>query len=39
MKRLNKYIFVEKSNKVHNNKFNYDLVEYKNTRTKVKIVR
>lgn len=38
MKRLNKDIFIEKSNKVHNGKFNYDLVEYKNTRTLVKII-
>lgn len=38
MKRLNKDIFVEKSNNIHNNKFNYDLVEYKNARTVVKII-
>jgi Zn finger protein HypA/HybF involved in hydrogenase expression len=38
MKKLNKDIFIEKSNKIHNNKYNYELVEYKNVRTLVKII-
>ena len=38
MKILNKDIFIERSNKIHNNKFRYDLVEYKNIRTLVKII-
>lgn len=38
MKKLNKEIFIERSNKIHNNKFDYSLVEYKNTRTPVKII-
>ena len=33
MKRLNKELFIEKVKKIHNNKYNYDLVEYKNTRS------
>lgn len=38
MKKLNREIFIEKSNKIHNNKFDYSLVEYKNVRTPVKII-
>lgn len=38
MKKLNKDIFIEKSIVVHNNKYNYDVVEYKNVRTKIKII-
>ncbi len=34
----NKSIFIEKSNKRHNNKYDYSLVEYKNNKTKVKII-
>ncbi len=30
--------FIEKSSELHNNKFDYSLVEYKNNRTKVKII-
>jgi hypothetical protein len=33
----NKY-FKEKSNKIHNNKYNYSLVEYKDNKTKIKII-
>ena len=35
--RLNKEIFLERSNKVHNFKYDYSEVEYVNHRTKVKI--
>jgi hypothetical protein len=38
MKKLNKDIFIQKSNEYHNNKFDYKLVDYKNLRTKVKII-
>ena len=38
MKKLNKEQFVKKSRLVHGDKFNYDLVEYKNVRTFVKII-
>ena len=38
MKKLNKDIFIQKSNDIHNNKFDYNLVDYKNMRTKVKII-
>jgi len=31
-------IFIERSNKIHNNKYDYTLVEYKNSKTKVKII-
>lgn len=31
-------LFIEKSKKIHNNKYDYSLVEYKNARTKVKII-
>jgi hypothetical protein len=37
-KPLTKEQFIEKSNKIHNNKYEYSLVEYKNKRTKVKII-
>jgi len=30
--------FIERSNKIHNNKFDYSLVEYKNVESKVKII-
>ena len=30
--------FIEKANKIHNNRYNYSLVEYINNRTKVKII-
>ena len=33
--KLNKDIFIERSNKVHNNKYDYSKVEYINQRTKV----
>jgi len=36
--KLNIKIFIERSNKIHNNKYNYSLVDYKNNRTKVKII-
>lgn len=38
MKKLNKDVFIQKSNEFHNNKFDYSLVDYKNLRTKVKII-
>lgn len=38
MKKLNRELFIEKSKIVHGDKFNYDLVEYKNVRTTVKII-
>lgn len=38
MKNLNKEIFIDKSSKKHNNKYDYSLVEYKNNKTKVKII-
>ena len=30
--------FIERSNKIHNNKFDYNLVEYKNNQIKIKII-
>jgi len=36
--KLNKNEFVEKSNKIHNNKYDYTLVKYINSKTKVKII-
>jgi hypothetical protein len=36
--RLNNKTFIEKSNKIHNNKYNYSLVKYTNMQTKVKII-
>ena len=38
MKRLSKDEFIEKSRKIHNDKYDYSLVEYKNNSTKVKII-
>jgi len=38
LKKLTKKEFIKKANKIHNNKYNYSLVEYKNTQTKVKII-
>ena len=38
MKKLNRDIFIQKSKEIHKDIFNYDLVEYKNVRTKVKII-
>jgi len=37
-KKYTKEEFINKSNKTHKNKYDYNLVEYKNSRTKVKIV-
>lgn len=37
MRRLTTEDFIEKSNIVHNNKYDYSLVEYKNAHSKVKI--
>lgn len=37
-KRKTQESFIEESNKIHNNKYNYSLVEYKNNNTKVKII-
>jgi len=34
----NKKEFIEKANKIYNNKYDYSLVEYKNSQTKVKII-
>lgn len=36
--RLNLNEVIERSNKIHNNKYNYDLVVYENNNSKVKIV-
>ena len=36
--RKTKEEFIVESNKVHNNKYDYSLVEYKNNKTKVKII-
>src|SRR5690606_32832748 len=36
--RLTTAQFIEKAKLVHNDKFNYSLVEYKNSRTKIRIV-
>lgn len=30
--------FIDKSKPIHNNKYDYSLVEYKNTHTKIKII-
>ena len=38
MKKLSKEEFIKKVEVIHNNKHNYSLVEYKNTRTPVKII-
>jgi len=37
-KKLNNSTFIEKSNKKHNNKYDYSLVEYINNKTKIKII-
>jgi hypothetical protein len=38
MKRLTLEQLIERSNKIHGDKYDYSLVEYKNNRTKVKII-
>jgi len=38
MKKLSQKEFIEKCQKVHNNKYDYSLVEYKNSRTKINII-
>jgi len=38
LSRSNKNDFIKKAVKIHGNKYNYSLVEYKNTDTKVKII-
>lgn len=38
MKALSTELFIEKVKKIHNNKYDYSLVEYKNTRTTIKII-
>ena len=38
MKKLTQEQFIEKSNKIHDNKYDYSLVEYKNNYTKVEII-
>ena len=35
---MNKNLFISKVNKIHNNKYDYSLVEYKNSYTKIKII-
>lgn len=37
-KKLTIEEFIEKANKVHNSKYNYQQVEYKNALTKIKII-
>jgi len=37
-KNILKYKFIEKANKVHNNKYDYSLIEYKNNKIKEKII-
>ena len=37
-KKLTNDVFIKKSNIIHNNKYDYSLVNYKNNRTKVKII-
>ena len=36
--KLTKEIFIERANKIHNNKYDYSLVDYKDSRTNVKII-
>jgi len=36
--RLNNNIFIDKSNIIHNNRYDYSLVEYINNKTKIKII-
>lgn len=38
MRKLDQKDYIDKCNEVHDNKYDYSLVEYKNTRSKVKIV-
>lgn len=38
LKKLTTEEFIEKSKKIHEEKYNYSLVNYKNTKTKVKII-
>ena len=38
IRKLSKEEFILKANDIHDNKYNYDLVEYINNRTKVKII-
>ena len=38
MKKYTINDFINKSNKIHNNKYDYSLVQYKNNKTKVKII-
>ena len=38
MRKINKEIFINKSKIIHGEKFDYTLVDYKNVRTKVKII-
>jgi len=38
MKKLTTEEFIEKARKIHGDKYNYSLVEYKSTKTKVKII-
>lgn len=35
---INTERFIKKANKIHNNKYNYDLIEYHNCKTKIKIL-
>ncbi len=37
-KQLSLDVFIQRASKIHNDKFNYSLVQYINTRTKVKII-
>ena len=37
-KKLSLFDVIERSNKIHNNKYNYSLSDYKNIRTKIKIL-
>lgn len=37
-KKLTQNEFLERSNKIHNNKYDYSLVEYKNSNTKIEII-
>ena len=36
--KLRNINFIEESNKIHNNKYDYSLIKYKNNRTKIKII-
>ncbi len=38
MKKLNKDLFIEKARKIHGDKYDYSLVDYVNSKTKVKII-